>query len=168
MILLLAFCCLCHGRCVAFATDTHPLLAAVDGDTLRVGFPELPEPLGPVLRLRLRHIDAPEIFHPSCEQERQWGNVARDFVADVLLRYEGRLTLNVCGWDKYGARVLGEVYVNCPGGHAPRSLAEMLMASGLARPYEGRGPKPASQDTWCDDLAPPVTPFWVEMDACDE
>lgn len=41
-------------------------------------------------------------------------------------------------WDKYGGRILAEVHVD------GRSLADMLIERGLARPYHG-----GKRDGWC-------------------
>lgn len=48
--------------CVLFSGQTHPPVEVVDGDTIHVRFPELPLPLGPTLKVRLRHVDAPELY----------------------------------------------------------------------------------------------------------
>ena len=64
----------------------------IDGDTLEVvidlGFNILRK-----IKIRLKDIDTPEIFRPSCEKEKQHGEKAKAFVEDFLTNtaYAGEL-----------------------------------------------------------------------------
>ena len=112
LLFLLCIAPVTHNRCIPYDIVTHNVVGVVDGDTLTVRFPELLEPLGPTLRLRLRHIDAPEIFHPHCDEERVLGFIrgmviggtpsdapeAKNLVQEMVMF--GVASVSICGWDK--------------------------------------------------------------------
>lgn len=110
---------------------------AYDGDTLYVLVPELPGKLRQV-SVRVLGIDTPEI-RGRCEAERRLAVEARDYLVSL---FEGAdlVVLDVDGWDKYGGRI--DARVITPDG---RDLAALLVAAGLARPYDG-----GKRQGWCD------------------
>lgn len=65
--------------------------------------------------------------------------------------------------DKYGGRVSGDILVPCDGDHNNLvSLADALIYTGLAHPYEGHGTRPA----WCRDEDPqPWNPTHVTWES---
>lgn len=85
--------------------------------------------------IRLRGLDAPEI-HGRCEAEARLAIRARDRLAVLLA---GGFRVFPAGRDRYG-RVLAVVR-DARG----RDVAQVLIAEGLARPYDGRGPRAG----WC-------------------
>jgi endonuclease YncB( thermonuclease family) len=116
-----------------------PYLATVtgitDGDTLKVRV-SLWIDLETVTAVRLRGIDAPEI-RGRCDAEKTLavqarGVLGRETTATVLLRNVAR--------DKYAGRVEADVYT-VPDG---LDLARAMLASGLARPYNG-----GKRGDWC-------------------
>lgn len=88
-------------------------------------------------RERLVGVDAPERRGASA-CEKQAAVRARDFVT-AWVAAAGPLTLSGVRRGKYASRVLGRV--TAPHG----DLSAALLASGLARPYQGTGPRPP----WC-------------------
>lgn len=100
----------------ASTAHAQPTIAVVDGDTLRVD-----------RRLvRLIGLDAPEL-HGACAARR---------LAELV---QGGVTLHPHGRDRYG-RTLALVF-DADG----RNLATVLISEGLARRYDGRGPRSG----WC-------------------
>lgn len=106
-----------------------------DGDTLKVRV-SLWIDLETVTSVRLRGIDAPEM-RGRCDAEKTLavqakGALGRATTQVVLLRNVTR--------DKYAGRVEADVYT-VPDG---RDLAKAMIASGLARPYDG-----GRRGDWC-------------------
>jgi endonuclease YncB( thermonuclease family) len=97
----------------------------IDGDTIRAGG----------RTVRLVGIDAPEL-HGACPAETALARRARDRLAQLLA---GRAWLTPQGRDRYG-RLLAVVR-----DEAGRDVAQILIDEGLARPYDGRGPR----GSWC-------------------
>ncbi len=98
---------------------------AVDGDTIRCG----------EQRVRLVGLDAPEL-RARCEEERELALAATERLRGLL---EGGVTLEEHGQDRYG-RALAVVR-NQRG----ENVAGVLIREGLARAYNGRGPR----NGWC-------------------
>ena len=107
----------------------------IDGDTLVVTAPVW---LGIVVTasVRLRGIDTPEL-RGHCPREKELAQQAQAYLADKATA-QVRLT-NIEG-DKYYGRVEADV-ATVPGG---LSLAQAMLASGLARPYDG-----GKRGDWC-------------------
>ncbi len=111
------------------------VLKVIDGDTLSV---EVPVWLGVELstKVRLRGIDAPEL-HGRCQQEKDRAAEAKRYLSAETTA-QVRLT-NIEG-DKYYGRVEADV-TTVPDG---LSLSEAMLASGLARAYDG-----GKRGDWC-------------------
>jgi endonuclease YncB( thermonuclease family) len=113
------------------------IIEVYDGDTITVELPELP----PALRrvgLRLAGIDAPELgARARCRAELALARRARAFVAARLAGT--RVEIRPLGWDKYGGRIDVLIFVDGV------SLADQIVAAGLARRYSGTGPRAG----WC-------------------
>jgi len=107
-----------------------------DGDTCYVLAPSLPESLQK-MSIRILGIDTPEI-RGDCEQEKELALEGRE-VANNLFRNAEKIEFRGYKWDKYGGRVLTEVYLD------DQNYAELLMIAGLARPYYG-----GTKTSWCD------------------
>jgi endonuclease YncB( thermonuclease family) len=87
-------------------------------------------------RVRLRTVDAPEMQY-RCEQERVKAHSAREALAAMLR--QGGVTITNVQQDRYGGRVDADVATA-----GTPSVADALMAKGLARPYDG-----GRRDGWC-------------------
>lgn len=109
----------------AGAAQAQRGVEVMDGDTIRVG--------GQVVRIV--GLDAPEL-RGACPREQLLAERARDRLAQLLA---GGVTVQPRGVDRY-RRVLAVVR-----DRAGRDVAEVLIAEGLARAYDGRGARPG----WC-------------------
>jgi endonuclease YncB( thermonuclease family) len=112
----------------------------VDGDTVAIAAPWLPGILGHTLLVRLLGIDTPEIHLAKCTRERAQGELAKVTTTELL---SGATVVEIllCGWDKYGGRVLGDFRLNGTRTH----LSQILLDLGLAVEYHGYGTK----RDWC-------------------
>lgn len=119
----------------------HDTVAAVvdhvyDGDTVIVTVVSWPAVVSPI-QVRVAGIDTAEI-HDKRPEIRAMGLLARDWVA-AHLRPGDSVTLRNVRRDKY-FRLLADVNVVVDG--ETRDLATELIRRGLAKPYDGQGPKP--------------------------
>lgn len=89
------------------------------------------------IKIRIAGIDAPELFPPRCERERELGEAAKKRLRELLNADRFSLEAVSREKDRYG-RVLRNVY---RGGY---SLGDVLVREGLARRL--RGPRQG----WCD------------------
>ena len=110
----------------------------IDGDTVVVAAPWLPDPLKKELAIRVYGVDTPEKgFRAKCAKENALGVAASQYTKKVI---EGskKYSILINDWDKYGGRVLGDVIVD------GKSLRELLIANGMAREYHGE-----AKQSWC-------------------
>ena len=107
-----------------------------DGDTCYVTAPTLPEPLQK-MSVRILGIDTPEI-RAECEEEKKLALQARE-LANKLFRAAEKIEFANLKWDKYGGRVLVDVYLD------GELYSQKLIDAGLARPYDG-----GTKTPWCD------------------
>lgn len=115
---------------------TWPTVGVVDGDTIKVRLPGLPQELQPV-QVRLRGLDTPETGNRAkCEAERVRGERATAFL-EAALR-SGQVTFSNLGWDRYGGRIDATVRVN------GQDVADLLIEARLGRAYDG-----GRRDGWC-------------------
>jgi endonuclease YncB( thermonuclease family) len=111
----------------------------IDGDTVELRVNWLPPELGTKLSLRVYGIDTPEkSFRAKCEREKAAGEAASLFTKDALQSATTKQII-IKEWDKFGGRVLGDMMLD------GKSLREMLISNGFARPYFGDKKK-----SWCE------------------
>ncbi|HLP70589.1 MAG TPA: thermonuclease family protein [Rhizobium sp.] len=110
------------------------LIRVVDGDTLLVSAAPWPEHSIETY-VRLRGIDAPEL-HAKCEATRFAAQQARDGLSKLLTT---KISLLAISGDKYYGRVLADIRLE-----DGRSVADLLLASGLVESYDGgrKHPRP--------------------------
>lgn len=114
------------------------VVGIIDGDSLRVEIPGIPEELSPMI-VRIRGIDAPEAGSKAkCEYEADLAIRATEML-EALLR-GGTPVFSSPGWDKYGGRILATVTVN------GQNVGDRLIAAHLARAYDGQGARLG----WCE------------------
>jgi micrococcal nuclease len=113
----------------SFAFDNIAITEVVDGDTLRAEIHELPYPLNKV-SIRVLGIDTPEI-HGKCQLEKEKAQEAKQFLSEKLKETK-HVTLSSLHWDKYGGRILAEVYFDGV------NISKLLIDEGLAVPYWGQ------------------------------
>ena len=107
-----------------------------DGDTCYVIAPTLPEPLQK-MSVRILGIDTPEI-RGECKEEKKLALEARA-LANKLFREAGTIEFGNLKWDKYGGRVLVDVYLD------GKNYKDEIINAGLARPYDG-----GTKQGWCE------------------
>jgi endonuclease YncB( thermonuclease family) len=99
----------------------------------------LPSPLPPKLSIRVMGIDTPEKApRAQCDAEAALAKKASAFTKDAVANAL-EVDIKILKWDKYGGRVLGDVYLD------HQSLAQSLISAGLARPYKGE-----AKSSWCE------------------
>jgi micrococcal nuclease len=131
----------------ALLLSATPALAApyeitrvIDGDTVEIAVDFLPSPLPPKLSIRVMGIDTPEKApRAQCDSEAALAKKASAFTKNAVANAL-EVDVVILKWDKYGGRVLGEVYLD------HQSLAQSLISAGLARPYEGE-----AKQSWCEE-----------------
>lgn len=131
---------------VALLLSVSPALATpyeitriIDGDTVEIAVDFLPKPLPPKLSIRVLGIDTPEKAPRAlCEAEAEKAKLASAFTKKAVAEAK-EVDIVIVKWDKYGGRVLGDVFLD------QKSLAEMLIAAELARPYKGD-----AKTSWCE------------------
>jgi micrococcal nuclease len=110
----------------------------IDGDTVGIEANYLPRPLKPELLLRIYGVDTPEKGGKAqCDNERIRAEEASKFTKQVISRAK-TISITLWSWDKYGGRVLGDVFVD------GISLRSMLIRNGHAREYFGD-----RKQSWC-------------------
>ena len=110
----------------------------IDGDTFQIIIKEHPPELQK-LSIRILHLDTPEI-HGHCDLEKERAQKAKQFL-DKLLPVNSLVTLKNIKYDKYGGRILADVFYN------NTNIADLMKSNKLGADYEGEGPKPS----WCDE-----------------
>ena len=123
---------------VAAAQQTTTILRVLDGDTYTIAAPWLPPELGQTISIRVLGIDTPEHgARAKCQDEAALADKATRFATDKL-RAAASVAVQFHGWDKYGGRIDGDVMVDGV------SIGTLLIAAGLARPYDG-----GTKSSWC-------------------
>ena len=106
-----------------------------DGDTVKiiVLFGDTPVRFS----LRIIGIDTPEIMHAEgrLPEEHAAAVKVRDYMRSLFPKNIAKICIR--DWDKYGGRVLGELFLE-----TRENVAEILIHGGWARPYHGERKKP--------------------------
>lgn len=111
----------------------------IDGDTVAVAAPWLPDPLKKEISVRVWGVDTPEKgFRAKCPQEDQKGKAASLYTKNALEQATS-YSIVLREWDKYGGRVLGDIIID------GKSLRDSLIANGYAREYYGD-----AKTSWCN------------------
>lgn len=136
--LLAAFLILC-GASVYANPYQWQVTRIIDGDTVAVAAPWLPDPLKKEISVRVYGVDTPEKgFRAKCPKEDERGKSATKFTQKTLSEATD-IKIQLREWDKYGGRVLGDVIVD------GKSLRSLLIANGFAREYFGE-----AKQSWCN------------------
>ena len=107
-----------------------------DGDTCYVISKTLPESLRN-MSIRILGIDTPEI-RADCPEEKELALQGRVFANDMF-RNADNIEFHNLKWDKYGGRILADVYIDGV------SYKDEIIEAGLAREYYG-----GKKIGWCD------------------
>lgn len=108
----------------------------IDGDTLRAEMIGAPKPLNHVL-IRISGIDTPEI-RGKCESEKEKAQEAKSFL-NKKLSSAYAVTFGTIDWDKYGGRILAEIYFDGV------AVSQIMIDAGYAVPYHGE----KKNFNWC-------------------
>ena len=136
--LLLAFLLLFPAVSQAQSLYDFRVIRVLDGDTVEIDAPFLPIELKQVLKLRIIEVDTPEKGSLSkCQKEAELALAATRFTQRVVAS-STKHQIKLVSWDKYGGRVLGDLYLD------GKSLKDMLLKTGHARPYDG-----GKKASWC-------------------
>jgi len=104
----------------------------VDGDTVEVATPWVPDPLPKKMSIRVFGVDTPEKGHRAmCPSEAQRGEAASAFTKKVITESK-TARVAILSWDKYGGRMLGDIILD-----NNTSLRGLLIKNGFAREYYG-------------------------------
>ena len=107
-----------------------------DGDTCYVVAKTLPDTLRN-MSIRILGIDTPEI-RGDCLEEKSLALQGRAFANDMF-RNADNIEFRNLKWDKYGGRILADVYIDGV------SYKDKIIEAGLAREYYGD-----KKIGWCD------------------
>jgi micrococcal nuclease len=112
----------------------------VDGDTIEVATPWVPDPLPKRMSIRVYGVDTPEKGHRAqCASEAQRGEAATAFTKKVITDSK-TARVAIQSWDKFGGRMLGDIILD-----NNVSLRALLIQNGFAREYYGE-----AKTSWCN------------------
>lgn len=115
------------------------ILRVIDGDTIEVEAPFLPEELDKKLHIRIFGVDTAEKgWRAGCPQEVIKASEARMFVEEEIKKATEKKII-IKRWDKFGGRVLGDVLLD----GVP--LSKLLIDNNYAIEYYGE----EKQNHWC-------------------
>ncbi len=115
------------------------VLRASDGDTIVVEALWVPAPIKKEVAVRIFGVDTPEKgFRAKCSAEDVKGQAASAFTKKLISEAK-KIQYVLYDWDKFGGRVLGDLLID------GKSLRELLIANGYARPYFGD-----AKQSWCN------------------
>lgn len=121
------------------ASNYETIVDVVDGDTFAISAQWSPYDLR--WKVRIRGIDTPEKgARAKCDRERKMAEEATAYAERLAHETLGRIRLKNVDHDKYGGRIDADVIL-ADG----RSMGNELIKAGLAKPYNGGGPRPS----WC-------------------
>lgn len=119
-------------------SEPAKILRVIDGDTVAIAAPWVPDPMKKEISVRVYGVDTPEkTYRAQCDSEAQQGEQATDFTKFVVGNSQTQEVV-FRDWDKYGGRILGDVILDGV------SLRAMLIERGMARDYHGE-----KKQSWC-------------------
>lgn len=115
------------------------IIRVVDGDTIVIEAPWVPDPLKKEIAVRVWGIDTPEkTYRAQCDKEAQQGETATQFTKEKVANSKVH-DVTFIEWDKYGGRILGNITLDGV------SLRTLLIENNLARDYHGE-----KKESWCN------------------
>ena len=138
IILLMFLPTLALAKEIEMKKYNYKITRILDGDTVGFEATFLPDPLKKELLIRVYGVDTPEKGHRAqCPDEAKKGTAATQFTANTLNNAK-KIEVAIGNWDKFGGRVLGDVFVD------GQSLRKLLIQNGFAREYYGE-----AKQSWC-------------------
>ena len=107
------------------------IIKVYDGDTCTCLFMH-DNQVPMILSMRIKGIDAPELRTKN-DMEKEAAILVRDHVSDII--YNKIVPIKLEKWDKFGGRVLGDVYIDNDG---EVTLSNYLLGEGIVKVYEGK------------------------------
>ena len=139
IILLMFLPTLALAKEIEMKKYNYKITRILDGDTVGFEATFLPDPLKKELLIRVYGVDTPEKGHRAqCPDEAKKGTAATQFTANALNNAK-KIEVAIGNWDKFGGRVLGDVFVD------GQSLRKLLIQNGFAREYYGE-----AKQSWCN------------------
>jgi len=139
IILLMFLPTLALAKEIEMKKYNYKITRILDGDTVGFEATFLPDPLKKELLIRVYGVDTPEKGHRAqCPDEAKKGTAATQFTANTLNNAK-KIEVAIGNWDKFGGRVLGDVFVD------GQSLRKLLIQNGFAREYYGE-----AKQSWCN------------------
>ena len=139
IILLMFLPTLALAKEIEMKKYNYKITRILDGDTVGFEATFLPDPLKKELLIRIYGVDTPEKGHRAqCPDEAKKGTAATQFTANALNNAK-KIEVAIGNWDKFGGRVLGDVFVD------GQSLRKLLIQNGFAREYYGE-----AKQSWCN------------------
>lgn len=136
---LLVLGCLLFAGVVSANPYNWTVTRIIDGDTVAVAAPWLPDPLKKEISVRVWGVDTPEKGHRAkCPKEDERGKASTKFTQKALSEAK-EIKIHLRDWDKYGGRVLGTVIID------GIDLRTELIRNGFAVPYHGE----KKDHDWC-------------------
>ena len=115
------------------------VIRMIDGDTIVIEAPWVPDPMKKQISIRVIGVDTPEKGHRAqCPKEAKLAEQASAHTKALLTKAKS-VEVEFTDWDKYGGRVLGRVRIDGV------DLTDSLIRAGLARAYQGE-----KKQSWCD------------------
>ena len=116
-----------------FILTPNQVVDVYDGDTFKIDLPSMHPLFGDDLSIRLFGVDTPEM-RGTTDEVKALAMQAQQ-VTDKALKGASKIELRNPQRGKY-FRIVSEVWID------GESLADMLKAKGLAKDYDGEGPRP--------------------------
>lgn len=114
------------------------IVRVIDGDTVVIRAPFLPQPLKPELAVRIYGVDSPEKgVKAQCASENQRGKAASAFTKHAVTNTRNHQVV-IYRWDKFGGRILGDIILDGV------SLRDELIRNGHVKEYFGD-----AKQSWC-------------------
>lgn len=136
--IFLLFCTQVHAQEVL---RDYKVLRVIDGDTVEIEAPYLPDELGKVLHLRVLGVDTPEKGHlAKCQKEDDLSREATHFTEHEIAKAR-KVQILLKKWDKFGGRVLGDILLD-----SKHWLSELLISKDYAVSYHGE----KKTTDWCN------------------
>lgn len=116
----------------------YKILNVIDGDTVKIEAPFLPNPLKKEISLRIIGVDTPEkSFRAHCSIESNLSDKATEFTKQAISKAKVKKII-IISEDKY-FRLLGDIKLD------GKYLSKMLIQNGFAYLYDG-----GKKKSWCE------------------
>jgi micrococcal nuclease len=118
--------------------ENYKILRVIDGDTVLIEAPFIPDPLSKQISLRINGIDTPEKgFRGACDIERKKALDATALTKSLIQNSRHQEVI-LKKWDKFGGRIDGDIILD------GKPLSRSLIEAGMAREYHGE-----KKLSWC-------------------